>query len=202
MIHRTTTYKPRGSINNFDKEPKSTLDAIKKLQESKKGRSVQDLIKEAKPVRKRVRPDLKSTSVKVSTKDIPKVNHKIPSTRPISTSKGILTHEKLKTKTQEGTSETCRRNIFKAPEIEEDEIDSDVEVNTERVRISIPVTGSHTYRLKNEVYSNVDGFSQSDIFEGESKGYLGNSKKLLSRLKRNTPDSEYGNLQSFYIYRR
>jgi len=41
------------------------------------------------------------------------------------------------------------------------------------------------------VQSNIDGYSQSDIFERESQGYLENSKRLLDRLKRN-PDSEYG----------
>jgi hypothetical protein len=208
MIQRTTTYKSRGSNIDANKGSKTTLEAFKKLQNTSKGRSAQDLMKEAKSVRKRVRSDIKSTSFKVSTKEVTNVKFKVTSSRPTSTVKGILTHEKLKTKTktQEGNSESCKTSKFKPLERENepeelDELHSDVEVNTERVRISVPVTGNQAYRLKNEVYSNIDGFSQSDIFERESHGYLGNSRKLLSRLKRNTADSDYGNLQSFYIYR-
>jgi hypothetical protein len=198
MIQRTTTYKSRVSNIGADKGSKTTLEVIKNLQNSNKGRSAQDLMKEAKPIKKRIKSDIKSTSVKVSNKEIPNVKFKITPARPTNTAKGILTHEKLKTKTQEGNIEFHKASKFKPLEREDeelDDIDSDVEVNTERVRISVPVTGSQTYRLKNEAYSNIDGFSQSDIFERESQGYLGNSRKLLSRLKRNTTDSDYGNLQ-------
>ena len=59
-----------------------------------------------------------------------------------------------------------------------------------------------------EVNSNIDGYSQSDMWEGDSQGYLQNSKKLLYRfklkgggfLKSNASEEEYfGNRPSTFI---
>jgi len=85
---------------------------------------------------------------------------------------------------------TRLRKPFRAPK-EEGDVSSDVEAQTENPHFAHPGIGSQTYRGRFEVQSNIDGYSQSDIFERESQGYLENSKRLLDRLKRNS-DSEYG----------
>jgi hypothetical protein len=194
MIQRTTVYKSKVVDNKQDQGRKHPLDAIKKRQMVMKGGSVQDLSTQNKS---RIRPEVKTVSAKISSKNIPQHINKLVLENPISSTIGILTHEKLKTKTQEGFGESMKsrgQTKFR----EEDEIGSDVEVKTERPHLNPPVTGSQTYRAKYDVHSNIDGFSQSDIFEQESKGYLNNSRFLLSRLKRNNTSMEYGTLHLFY----
>lgn len=197
MIQRTTTYKSRVVDNKNDQGRKHPLDALKKLQMVTKAGSVQDLSSQTKT---RIRPEVKTVSARVSSKDIPQQKNKFVSEKQIPSTKGILTHEKLKTKTQEGFGESMKsKKPIKFRE--EDEIGSDIEVKTERPHINPPVTGSQTFRAKYDAHSNIDGFSQSDIFDQESQGYMNNSRFLLSRLKRNNTTSEYGIMNLFYIHR-
>lgn len=88
-----------------------------------------------------------------------------------------------------------QRKPWKKP-TENDNVNSDVELHTERPVVNRPVVtgGSTSIRFtKYEAQSNIDGYSQSDIWEAESEGYLGNSKRLLNRFRKNPePEPEYG----------
>ena len=86
---------------------------------------------------------------------------------------------------------TRQRKPFRPPK--EDIVNSDVEINTENPHFSPPIASTQNYKPRMEVQSNIDGFSQSDLWERDSQGYLDNSRRLLNRLKKN-PESEYSKL--------
>lgn len=170
VIQRTTIYKPRVNADKNGERKAHPLDRLrKKQQQDVKTGSVRDLGYN----KLKIRPELKPN---YSNKDELKVESSSPE-KPKETSK--LSGVQKPKFNQGGATKT--RKIWK--KYKEDEDLDDVEVNTEKPYFNQTVTAPFKGK-QFETQSNIDGYSQSDIWERESHGYLENSKKLLERFKK------------------
>ena len=62
-----------------------------------------------------------------------------------------------------------------------------VETSSDMFNVIKPIQGLKRNNNNFEIQSNIDGYTQSDIFEGDSNGYLQNSKRMLDRFKHKEP---------------
>lgn len=167
IIERTTTYKSKVTTYKASENRSHPLDALRRKQQLKTGSS----------------KDLAScSSSKIKIK---------PELKP-SQSSGAARQKDYKEDRPSAVHNKQRKPWKKQGDT--DNVGSDVELNTERPVATRPVVTGNSTSIrftKHEVQSNIDGYSQSDIWEAESEGYLGNSKRLLNRFRKN-PEPEYG----------
>lgn len=102
---------------------------------------------------------------------------------------GRVIHDRLQAKMK--TSSHARQRARKPFRPPKEDDSSEADLRTERAYMKKGKMAASVGANPKDIQSNIDGFSQSDLWETESKGYLENSRKLLGRLKKN-PDSEYG----------
>ena len=127
-----------------------------------------------------------------------KVSFNTPKLNPSNPSKMGIILSRLKKKSKK-IGFTC--SIMRKTYNIEDEVDilSEREVRTDDQNLSSSNIGSQAYLAKTEVKSNIDGYSQSDIWERESHGYLENSRKLLGRLKKDLDNDSGKNALAYEL---
>ncbi|CAI2378351.1 unnamed protein product [Moneuplotes crassus] len=109
--------------------------------------------------------------------------------------RGTITQKKLNNKRSYASNSRSRIvKPFRAPDENDN---SDHEFTMENPYLKRSTVGTTSSARPKDIHSNIDGYSQSDLWDKEeSKGYLQNSRKLLDRFKR-SPDPRHDTRKSF-----
>ncbi|CAI2378137.1 unnamed protein product [Moneuplotes crassus] len=180
IIGRTTKYQSKTGMSSTVKKAKPSA-IIKKEIEGKKESTI-------KARKNRIRPFATNQKSSSKLKEVSIKPSKLDSRE--GSPHGIITQEKLNNKrASTSNTKTRQRKPFRPPQ--DDPESSETDLHTEKAYIKKVAIGASVNLKTNEIQSNIDGYSQSDLWEREdSKGYLENSRKLLDRLKKN-PSCEY-----------